>query len=232
MSEDDVIYLSPMSGPRRAWRHPGIGWIITPDADKGVPDGIAWGFDCGLKVATSTDPADVERYLDRLETCSYDRAACLYAVAPDVLGDAEATWGRAAPLLPLIRGLGYRVAYVAQDGFDPEAIDWSAFDVLFIGGRPLVTRDTPPSERRQLRAREWKRSETGGFAAIREGKQRGKWVHVGRVNGGPFLARVASAGADSADGSILCHAPEKQWPLVCSWLDQLAVQPPLLLEAR
>jgi hypothetical protein len=103
---------------------------------------------------------------------------------------------------------------VAQDGFDPEAVDWSAFDVLFIGGTTS-----------------WKRAEAGGYAAIREGVRRGKPVHVGRVNGGPFLRKVAGAGANSADGTMLRFGPDRHWPLVCSWLDGLAVQPPLELFA-
>jgi hypothetical protein len=229
--EDDVIYLSPMSGPNRDRRHPDVGWIVTPESDRGVAAAIKWAADCGLAVARSTDRADIERYIDWLETSPHDRSMCLYATAPDVLGDAAATWERSAPLLPLIRGLGYRAALVAQDGFDLEAVDWDAFDVLFIGGKPLVTKETAPSERRRLRAQEWKRSDQGGYAAIAEGKRRGKWVHVGRVNGGPFLTNAASAGADSADGSILCHGPERHWPLVCGWLDGLNSQPPMLLEA-
>lgn len=226
-----MLYLTQMSGTRLAWRHPGVGLVITPEGDRGLPAGVVWGADCGLKVARSDDPADVERYLDWLETLPYDRSTCLYAVAPDVLGDAAATWDRSEPFLSLIRGLGYRAAFVAQDGFDPLAVDWDAFDVLFIGGKPLVTKATPPALRRRLRAREWKRSEVGGYSAIREGKRRGKWVHVGRVNGGPFLRAVAGAGADSADGSILTHAPDRHWPLVQRWLDQLAVCAPMPLEA-
>lgn len=184
-----------------------------------------------MKIAMSDSRADVERYIDWLEMLPYDRSRCLYAVAPDVLGDAAATWNRSAPWLPLIRDLGYPSALVAQDGFDSEAIDWSMFDVLFIGGRPLVTKDTPMSEQRRLRAREWKRSENGGFAAIREAKRRGKWVHVGRVNGGAFLRNVAAAGADSADGSLLTYSPDKWWPLLLKWFDAAAAQPTLWTEA-
>lgn len=190
---------------------------MTPDSDKGVPPGVAWAADCGLAVAKSTDRADIERYLDWLETSPHDRSACLYAVAPDVLGDAGATWERSAPLLPLLRGMGYRAALVAQDGFDPEAVDWDAFDVLFIGGKP-----------RHPRSSEWKRSETGGYAAIREGKRRRKTVHVGRVNGGLFLRQLAAVGADSADGSLLTYSPDKWWPLIASWFGTLEQQPSLL----
>lgn len=224
------MYLSPLSGKARRFSHPQLGCLITPDGDRGVPSGMAWAADCGLTVARSSETSVIERYLDWLEVSRHDRSRCLYAVAPDVLGDAVATWERSAPLLPLIRGLGYRPALVAQDGFSPELTDWSLFDVLFIGGRPLVTKDTPPSERRRLRAREWKRAEAGGFAAIREGKRRDKWVHVGRVNGGPLFNAVASAGADSADGSLLTHGPDKHWPLVVRWLEGIGQQPPLNLE--
>jgi hypothetical protein len=215
------MYLAPLSGKARVLSHPRLGCVITPESDRGVPEGMPWGADCGLKVARGADRGDLERYLDWLETRPYDRSTCLYAVAPDVLGDAAATWERAAPLLPLIKGLGYRPALVAQDGFDPQLVAWDAFDVLFIGGKPRVPRNL-----------EWKRAEHGGYAAIAEGKKRGKWVHVGRVNGGPFLRQLAAAGADSADGSILTYSPEKCWPLIVSWFDQLTEQPSMLLEAR
>lgn len=214
------MYLAPVNSHSPRLRHPMFGCVATPEENRPVPDGVSWGADCGLKIAKSNDPADVERYIDWLETLPYDRSRCLYAVAPDVLGDAMATWRRSAPWLPLIRDLGYPAALVAQDGFDPDAVDWSLFDVLFIGGRPMLPRAT-----------EWKRSENGGYAAIREAKRRGKWVHVGRVNGGLFLRHLAAAGADSADGSLLTYSPEKWWPLLLRWFDAASRQPLLDLEA-
>lgn len=214
------MYLAPVNSHSPRLRHPMFGCVATPEEKRPVPDGMAWGADCGLKIAKSNDPADVERYIDWLETLPYDRTRCLYAVAPDVLGDAMATWRRSAPWLPLIRDLGYPSALVAQDGFDASAVDWSAFDVLFIGGRPM-----------QPRSREWKRSESGGYAAIREAKRRGKWVHVGRVNGGAFLRQLAAVGADSADGSLLTYSPDKWWPLLQRWFDAAASQTTLHLEA-
>lgn len=212
-----MLYLSPMSGPRKTWRHPDIGWMVVKNGGRrfNVPAGVSWAADCGLEVATSTDDAVISEYIDWLGTLPCDRAQCIYAVAPDVLGDAAATWERSAPLLPQIRALGYPSAFVAQDGFDASAIDWDAFDVLFIGGKPGDV--------------EWKRSESGGLTAIREGKRRGKWVHVGRVNGRRFLRLLATYGADSADGSLLCHGPEKHWPLITGALDGLREQPPMSL---
>jgi hypothetical protein len=229
---DDVIYLAPVNSQTPILRHPMFGCVATPDERRPVPTGTFWGADCGLRVAKSTDRADIERYLDWLECLPYDRTHCLYAVAPDVLGDAAATWQRSAPLLPLLRGLGYRAALVAQDGFDGGVIDWDAFDVLFIGGSPLAAGGKYRlAGRRHQTGREWKRREDGGYAAIAEGKRRGKWIHVGRVNGGPFLRSVASAGADSADGSLLSYAPDHFWRRITGWLDGMAAQPPMSLEA-
>lgn len=222
------MYLSPLSSDLMKIRHPLLGCMRTPENNRDVPDGMPWVADCGLKVAISPDPSEVERYLRWLD--GLDRDGHLFAVAPDVLGDAEACWRRSAPLLPRIRGLGFRVGFVAQDGFDPDAVDWDAFDALFIGGAPLSgPRDMPTNERRRRVALEWKRSEAGGYAAISEGKRRGKWVHVGRVNGGPFLRNLAAAGADSADGTNLTWNNLRARTL--GWLDSLAAHPPMHLEA-
>lgn len=223
-----MLYLSPLSSDLMTIRHPLLGCMRTPDNNRNVPTGVPWAADCGISMAASSDPTDIARYLAWLD--SLDRTGCLFAVTPDVLGDAEACWRRSAPLLPKIRALGYRAAFVAQDGFDARAVEWDAFDVLFIGGAPRSgLRTMAPNERQREIAQEWKRSEMGGYAAVREGKRQGKWVHVGRVNGGPFLRNLASAGADSADGTTLTWRSLRGRAL--GWLDNLAMQPPLHLEA-
>jgi hypothetical protein len=217
-----MLYLSPLSGDLMKIRHPLLGCMRTPENNRGVPDGMPWAADCGLKIAISSEPSEIDRYLTWLD--SLDRTDNLFAVTPDVLGDAAACWRRSAPLLPQIRQLGYRAAFVAQDGFNPNVIDWDAFDVLFIGGKPLSgPRTMPTNERRQRMAMEWKRSESGGYAAIAEGKRHDKWVHVGRVNGGSFLRNLASAGADSADGTNLTWNNLRSRTL--GWLDDLLEQP-------
>lgn len=185
-----------------------IGFMVTPDSDRAVLEDVVWAADNGCFAAG--DRFDLGRYLAWLARPRGAVERALFAVAgPDVVGDAEATWRQTSHVLPLIRRLGYPAAFVAQDGFEPEAIDWTLFDVLFIGG---TTR--------------WKRSDAGGFAAIAEGVRQGKHVHVGRVNGGPFLRHVAWAGASSADGTMLRFGPERHWPTVCRWLDRLVSEPP------
>lgn len=209
-----------------------IGFMVTPDSDRAVLEDVRWAADCGLRIAVSADPAEVDRYLAWLARPRGAVERALFAVAPDVLGDPQATWERSSPILSKLRDLGYPAALVAQDGFDPDAVDWSAFDVLFIGGRPLVDRKTTPqTEWKRLYATEWKRQEWGGYGAISEAVRRGKRVHVGRVNGESFLRNVYGAGASSADGTGLAAAPDRLWPRVTGWLDRLVSHPPMPLEA-
>lgn len=185
--------------------------MVTPDNAHGIPEGMPWAADNAC--FSRGESFDHGSWLTWLASRPYDRSACLFAVAPDVVGDAEATLRRSAPALPQIAALGYRPAYVAQDGFDPAVVPWALVGALFIGGTTT-----------------WKRSEAGGYAAIHEGKRRGLWVHVGRVNGGPFLRNVAAAGADSADGTGLAINPG-HWPRVRGWLDGITAQPLLDLKA-
>lgn len=156
------------------------------------------------------DPdASHRRYLRFL----LDRAAyadrCLFATAPDVLGDAAATWRRSEAVLPEIRLLGFRAALVAQDGIEALPIAWDRFDCLFIGG-----------------STEWKLSEAA-YAIAAEARFRGKWVHLGRVNSFRRL-RAATAGLyDSCDGTYVAFAPDRNLPRLCRWLDAVNAQPPL-----
>jgi hypothetical protein len=207
------MYLSPWSGAMRKFRHPRLGAIVTPSSDRGLPLATAWAADNGC--FSQGDRFDLSRFYDWLDGKAEHRADCLFAVAPDVVGDAASTWTRSASVLSEIRARRFPAALVAQDGFDAGRVDWDAFDALFIGGAKRIP--------------EWKRSEAGGYAAIAEGKRRGKWVHVGRVNGGAYLRNLADAGADSADGTKLKFGPDLNWPLVCRWLDSFAGRPSLEL---
>jgi hypothetical protein len=210
------MYLSGQVGIVLARPHPNLGVMANPrslgagQVAEIVRQGIPWAAD--NDAFTNFDEG---RWLTWLETMpEAARALCLFAAAPDVVGDAEATLARSSGYLSAIRAMGYPVAYVAQDGFDPSVVPWDAVDWLFIGGTTA-----------------FKRGEAGGYAAISEGKRRGKRVHVGRVNGGGFLRQLAAAGADTADGTKLCFGPDTNYRLVTGWLDGLAAQPPMTLEA-
>jgi hypothetical protein len=113
------------------------------------------------------------------------------------------------PWLARIRDLGVPAAFAAQDGCDLLGVPWDAFDVLFIAG-----------------STEWK---TGPVAErlAREAKERGKGVHMGRVNSRQRLRTAEWFGCDSADGTYLAFGPEKNLARLTGWLDEIHHTPSL-----
>lgn len=188
----------------------GVGYMLTPMMGN-RPDlsGAQFGIDTGC----FANPAAYSdgRYLDYLAELAPDRKRCLFATAPDVVGDAVATLAKSLPVLPLLRAAGYPAALVAQDGLEGMDVPWDAFDCLFVGGTTV-----------------WKLSEAT-YALAREAKRRGKWVHQGRVNSLRRLRAAAMGGYDSADGTFLKFAPDKNLPRVLRWLHDLRTRPALEL---
>lgn len=131
------------------------------------------------------------------------RENCLFAVAPDCVGDAAATLELSVPYLPTIRQLGYRAAYVSQDGATSRTLPWDDFDCLFVGGTNA-----------------WKLSEAS-YALVAEAKARGKSTHMGRVNSLQRMVAAAVSKCDSVDGTYLKYGPDENWPKLCGWLDQI-----------
>lgn len=192
-----------------------IGYIDTPAQGNKRPDGVTWCADNGC----FSDRWDEGKWWQFLVDNAHAAATCLFAVAPDVVGDAFATTIRFRQWGQRIRALGYRVAYVAQDGLEglrgrteggglTFPVPWDSFDCLFIGGTT-----------------EWKL----GAAArdiVAEAKQRGKWVHMGRVNSEKRYRYAMAIGCDSADGTFLTFGPDVNLPKLIAWTrtaDQLAL---------
>lgn len=165
-----------------------------------------WAADTGCYSATTSREFDLTAYLKWLEERTCHQQRCLFATAPDIVGDAQATWRRSVDVLPQLRAVGYRAALVAQDGMESMPIEWAAFDCLFVGGTT-----------------EWKLSEAA-YEIAREAKACGKWLHMGRVNSRRRLVAAAVSGYDSADGTYVAFGPDKNLPKLVSWLDELRVQ--------
>lgn len=153
---------------------------------------------------------DIDAYLDWLDSYRDFRSTCLFAPAPDVVGDAEATMERARPVLKMIRGLGFRAALVAQDGLERMRIDWEELDTLFVGGTTS-----------------WKLS-PASYGLIEEANRRGKWTHMGRVNTRRRIRIAAMSGCKSVDGTKLAYAPDRNLMLLARWLDEINRQPFLI----
>jgi hypothetical protein len=193
-----LLYLANPCGPDVvAAMHAGtIGYIDTPAQGNKRPDGVKWCADNGC----FSDNFDEDKWWSFLERNAHDAPTCMFATAPDVVGDAAATLARSLPFLPKIRALGYPAALVAQDGLEHLDVPWDDFDCLFIGG-----------------STEWKLG-AAARSLVRQAQHLGKWVHMGRVNSEKRYRYAHAIGCDSADGTFLTFGPDKNLPRLKTWL--------------
>jgi hypothetical protein len=183
--------------------------MMTPNMGNLVPDDRVFAIDTGCYSTTGPRDFDEQRYFAYLERWRSSASRCLFATAPDAMGDAAATVKLSLPVLPMIRELGYRAALVAQPGAESLALPWDAFDVLFMGGGPA-----------------WKWTEPA-FELAAEAKRRGKWLHMGAVNGLKKLRAAEIAGFDSADGTFVAFGGDANVAIVEKWIAQIKRQPTL-----
>lgn len=232
-----LYFANPSTPDVRAAMSAGlIGCIETPKQGNRPVAGAVWCADNGC--FGKGYPGD-EAWLSWLAARADRADSCLFATAPDVVGDAAATLERSLPWLPKIRALGFPAALVAQNGLESLAIPWDSFDALFLGGSPecipcghvFRERRSPkrdercPKCGRQLT--EWKLGPHASQLAA-EAKRRGKWVHMGRVNSLRRLRYADDIGCDSADGTFLAFGPDANLPRVLRWTRDIHEQPSLL----
>jgi hypothetical protein len=201
-----LIYLSGCRvGEEAIGRLRGVGYLLTPRMGQRPAQGVVWAADNGC--FSQPEAFDLDAYFVWLDALTPFAGACLFATAPDVVGDARATLARSLPVLPQLRDAGYRAALVAQDGLEHMEVPWDAFDALFIGG-----------------STRWKLSE-GAAALARHARSLGKWVHMGRVNSLRRLRIAETMGCHSADGTFLKYGPNVNLPRLSGWLRELAENP-------
>jgi hypothetical protein len=184
---------------------PGVGFMLTPYIGNRLPEGSPWAADSG---AYDHPEVTEERFFTWLDHFTEEeRSRCLFAAAIDVPFDSAATSARSTPLLPLVREHGYPVAFCAQDGHTPDTIPWDGIDALFIGGSTA-----------------WKLGDE--MAALQEeAHRRGKWTHMGRVNGPERVGIARWAGFDSVDGTYARFAPNLLIPDVIRWVAEQDTAP-------
>lgn len=187
-----------------------VGFMHTPMMGNSLYHGRAWAADTGC--FSAPEKHDDQKYLVWLTRHADISSSCLFATAPDVVGDATATLALSREMLSEIRSAGFRSALVAQDGLEYCDIPWNTFDALFLGG---TTR--------------WK---LGDHAAhlVRLAKSHGKWVHMGRVNSLRRLELARLMGCDSADGTFVAFSPDLHVIKVERWMRHIASRP-LLFDA-
>lgn len=201
-----MIYLSGVVKPELPAM--GAGYLLQPNmGNRPNMDGVTWAADNGC--FSQSGSFSLGRWIAWLEKMAPHQNTCLFANAPDVLADAEATWKRSRHILPVLRDLGYAAALVAQDGIEHMPVAWDTFDALFIGG-----------------STEWKLSPMAAHIAL-EAKQHGMHCHMGRVNSLRRLRFARDIGCDSVDGTYLGFGPDINLPRLQRWLDDIDRQPSL-----
>lgn len=228
-----VLYFgNPSTEPIRERMRAGeLGCILTPKQGKTAPDGAEWVADNGCgpgRDGMGRGWVGRQRFLAWLEMLAgrQDMSLCQFAVAPDVVGDAAATVTRSAPYLPLIREMGYPVAFVGQNGLTSGMVPWDSVDVLFLGGsaecvtcewvRPVTDRETVSCPVCGRALEEWKMG-AAAAALAREAVSRGKRVHMGRVSSLLRMEHALFIGCDTVDGTHLTNQPDVTLPEVLGW---------------
>lgn len=160
-------------------------------------------------------------------------SSCLFATAPDFVGDMLRTWARSVDVLPELRAMGFPAALVGQNGLrydyqtdslhvcrddrDPTSwggvvIPWDSFDWLFLGGDDR-----------------WKLSLVRQHTLVWAAKLHGKRVHMGRVNSYHRLQQAQWFGCDTADGTFLKFASRENQAAgvtrLTAWLDKVWEMP-------
>lgn len=194
-------FANPMSNDacRKAMLDGIIGWIDTPVQGNKRPPGLIWCADNGCYGKGYVEA----KWWRFLENNVHDLDTCVFATAPDRVGDARTTLEMSLPWLPKMRQLGYPAALVFQDGLNELPIPWDDFDVMFIGG-----------------TNDWK---LGPHIPplVAEANERGKHVHMGRVNSYRRLKLAHDMGCHSADGTYLKFGPQENLVKLLGWLRKL-----------
>jgi hypothetical protein len=135
-----------------------------------------------------------------------------FAVAPDVYDPTgapchEATLERWRTYGPLIERHGFTPAFVCQVGATVDNIPDAA--VYFLGGTTT-----------------WKLGPDAEQIAVTT-RERGAWVHMGRVNTLRRLRVADDIGCHSVDGTYLTFGPDINLPRLFRFLDAVDAQPTL-----
>lgn len=169
---------------------PGLGYLLCPHNGTAMDKVKSWGipYACDNGCFSGFQPGDWFRMIKKVEASGHYP---MWVVAPDLWKRAQTTLDLFRVWQPWLVARGFKLAFAAQDGSEKGLIPWQEIDCLFLGG-----------------STEWK---TGPIAErlTREAHERGKWVHMGRVNTPKRVGICASWGVDSFDGSSFSVRPSR-----------------------
>lgn len=170
-----LVHAAPVTLARH--RHPNLGVLSSPRR---------WYRDvAGWKWAADNDAFgawDAGRFREMLAGLA-ELDGGLFVTIPDVVADGPGTLARFSAWLDATRQADKPVALVIQDGMTAADLPWGEFEAVFIGGSST-----------------WKLGPEA-FRITQEAKERGYWVHMGRVNTHQRVRYAKAIGCDSIDGT-------------------------------
>lgn len=158
-----------------------VGQLLTPLTRYRLRDPERpWAIDNG-----GFGELDIPGLFSLLKREERHREKCLFVAVPDIVCSASRTIELFEHFAPQM--VGWKLAFVCQDGQENLQIPWGRIDAVFIGGSDS-----------------WKCS-VHVARIIKTAKILGKHVHVGRVNTPDRWIWFEKQGADTGDGTGLAR---------------------------
>jgi hypothetical protein len=181
-----------------------LGLLDTPNSRYKKSDTWVWAADNGCFNAKTF--VGEQAWFEWLTQNQGQRSSCLFASLPDVVGSHDDTLTRSAKWFSPVTDLGYRPAFVIQDGATIESIPWGELGAVFIGGS---TEFKLSNQARDI---------------VQYAKSKSLHVHMGRVNSFRRFRYAQSIGVDTVDGTYIAFGPDINAPIVLRWSAQLNSQ--------
>lgn len=189
-----MIYLTGVSNPHieaYAKTEPALGLMAQPRSSvfsRIQHYSAGYAYDNGaFGDHASGREFSVDQWLRGLERTVAHRA--LFCVVPDVVGDHEGTVRLWAEHSQAVREVGQVPAFVLQNGCEDFAQVPDGVRAVFIGGDDIYKLSAATAR------------------ICWQAKERGVWVHMGRVNSRTRFLRAWAMGCDSADGTMFRFGP-------------------------
>lgn len=166
-----------------------VGILVTPHSNKphtAAETGRVWAADNAA--FSNWCPDAFRQMVEHISFC--DLTDFLWCAVPDCVGDAVETRRLFAQWMPQLINRGVPMAFVLQDGLQPEDIPWKRIVAVFIGGSDAFKSSPEVAD------------------AVGLAHRRGKMVHMGRVNTASRFALACELNCHTVDGSGFSKFPD------------------------